>query len=297
MIPTSTDIHCAPLSLAQNSSLAGTATVVETWFLLEYNGSWTAKATDDNHLPEVVQGWLKGLLEQVPHSRVQFIKHPTAPTVGGLAFYTATGGKLYQQQVAQYADLLSLSWTELTAPAHVCEEQLYLVCTNGKRDWCCGKFGAAAFRHLDPLIRQHPAPIAEKAWMTTHLGGHRFAATLLFLPAGVSYGLVQPDELEPLLQSHRRGELVLERFRGRNAYPKPVQAAEALLYEKTGETRLDVFTFRQAQKQEPNTWQVQFYQPGNGLLHTVNVTEQTTPEPVLVSCTPPKWDVETVYLT
>lgn len=295
MLPNPSDRHCASLSLAQNAPLAGSATVVETWFLLEYTSSWTAKATDDNHLPETVQGWLKGLLEQVPHSRVQFIKHPTAPMAGGLAFYTATGGKLYQQQVAQYADLLPLSWAELTAPAHVCEEQLYLVCTNGKRDWCCGKFGAAAFRHLDPLIRQTSAPTPEKAWMTTHLGGHRFAATLLFLPAGVSYGLVQPDELETLVQSHRRGELMLERFRGRNAYAKPVQAAEAFLYEITGETRLNAFTFQQAQKQEPHIWQVQFHQPSNGLLHTVNVTEQTSPEPVLVSCAPPKWEVETVY--
>lgn len=290
------DAHCAPLALAQNSPLYGTATEVQTWFLLEYNGPWAAKATHDNRLPEAVQAWLNELEIQTPSGRVQFIKHPTLPTPGGFTFYTATEGQLFRVQVTDYSDLLSLHWDILTRPAYRTDEMLYLVCTNAKRDWCCGRFGAAAFRSLDPFIRQNPAPTQpEKVWMTTHLGGHRFAATMLVLPNGLSYGLVQPEEIPLLVQTQRQGDLMLSRYRGRNAYPKPVQAAEYFLYETVNTSRQDAFALLHVQPTSENQWQVRFQERATNTIYTVQVEIQSSPDKVLVSCTPPKLEAELLF--
>ena len=289
------DTPCAVLSWQQQTPVYGTATVAKTWFLLEYPGPWTAKAPDGNQLPAEVNAWLQNLTAQIPQSRLQFIKRPTASAVGGLVFYTATAGHLYRYQLSHYADLLSLDWATLTHPAQQSQEQLLLVCTNGKRDRCCGQFGAAAFRLLATYLQEHPAASPESVWMTTHLGGHRFAATLVFLPAGLSYGLVQPEEIKVLVQTHRRGELMLARYRGRNGYAKPIQAAEFFLYQATGATRQDVFTWVDAAATGPDTWQIQFHQPDNHTRHTVNVTVHTSATPVLVSCSPAKWEVDELY--
>ena len=259
---------------------------------MEYSGLWAAKATDDNALAPAVNGWLKKLTQQTPDSRLQFIKQPTRPTVNGFVWYTATGGALYRLEIKDYAALLTLDVAELTDPARQVDEQLILVCTNGKRDWCCGKFGAAAFRHLDTLIQEHPAPArSERLWMTTHLGGHRFAATLVFLPQGLAYGLVQPDELAGLLAAQRQGELVLPRFRGRNHYPKPVQVAEYFLCQTTNTARQDSYTWLETQEVAANHWSVRFL-GHDGAIHAVELCAAATPHPSLVSCSPAKWETD-----
>lgn len=292
MQPIAPDTHCAVESLAQNSPIYGTASFTSTWFLLEYNGPWAAKATDDNALPPAVNGWLKKLTQQTPDSRLQFIKHPTRSTVNGFVLYTVTGGALYRLEVADYADLLALEIADLTNLARRTDEQLLLVCTNGKRDWCCGKFGAAAFRHLDTLINEHPIPTrSERLWMTTHLGGHRFAATMVFLPQGLAYGLVQPDELAGLLTAQRQGELLLPRLRGRNHYPKPVQVAEYYLCQTTNLARQDAYTWVETQELEPHHWLVRF-RGYDGVMHEVELSAAAAPQPTLVSCFPAKWETE-----
>lgn len=286
-------LPCAPLSLLHDTPLYGTATAAATWFLLEYNAPWTAKATDDNQLPPPVNHWLQTLLTQSSHSRVQFIRQPVSPTPGQISFYTATAGHLYRHQVTDYADLLQMNIAALCDPAHRVDEQVYLVCTNGKRDYCCGKWGAAAYRLLAAYLHQQPAPaLSEQVWMSTHLGGHRFAPTLAVLPVGVMYGLVQPDEMAAWVQAQRQNELYLTRYRGRSHYPPSVQAAEYFLYQAVGESHWQAFQYWES---DAAAGSHQFYHPATGTFYTVNMAEHPPPEPTLVSCSPPKWANEPVY--
>ena len=64
---------------------------------------------------------------------------------------------------------------------YVSDARLYLVCTNGNRDKCCAKFG-------QPVYEQVARDVGESAWQTTHIGGHRFAATIMLLPTGDMFG-------------------------------------------------------------------------------------------------------------
>jgi hypothetical protein len=73
-----------------------------------------------------------------------------------------------------------------------------------------------------------------------HLGGHRFAATLLQLPEGLCYGRLEPHEAPELAEAIRSGRAYrLDRLRGRTALSEAAQAAEAIWRERTGRLELD----------------------------------------------------------
>jgi hypothetical protein len=107
------------------------------------------------------------------------------------------------------------------------DEPLVLVCTNGRRDACCAELGRPL---VAALAESHPGP----TWESTHLGGHRFAGMMLLLPMGLSYGRVAAAEGPEIVEAALRGELVLDRLRGRTAYDGAVQAAEIALLERLG---------------------------------------------------------------
>ncbi len=75
-------------------------------------------------------------------------------------------------------------------------------------------------------------------WQSSHHGGHRFAANVLALPAGVQLGRVRPRrrEVARLLRGHR---IPLDLYRGRTLYPPHVQAAEIEIRRRLGLDRVD----------------------------------------------------------
>ena len=63
---------------------------------------------------------------------------------------------------------------------------LYLVCSHGRHDPCCGERGR-------PMVASLAASRPERVWQASHLGGCRFAPTVLVLPLGIMYGRVPPS--------------------------------------------------------------------------------------------------------
>jgi hypothetical protein len=72
-----------------------------------------------------------------------------------------------------------------------------MVCTHGSRDACCGKFGYPLYRRLSELAAREGNGL--RVWRCSHLGGHRFAPTLLDLPSGRVFGRVAENDAEALL--------------------------------------------------------------------------------------------------
>jgi len=115
--------------------------------------------------------------------------------------------------------------------AHVRE---LLVCTHGNVDAACGKLGYALYRELERVPTQQPA----RAWRVSHVGGHRFAPTLLDLPTGRMWAHLDPLALARLLRQvgpvtdlhrHQRGWI------GADAWG---QMAERAVFERVGWTWL-----------------------------------------------------------
>ena len=106
------------------------------------------------------------------------------------------------------------------------------VCTDGKHDACCARLGRPLYDALRAAIEKTGA--AARVAECSHLGGHRFAANVLALPAGVLYGRVEAGEAERLLAFAQRGEVLTARFRGRLGQGELMQVAEAAVRERSG---------------------------------------------------------------
>jgi hypothetical protein len=113
---------------------------------------------------------------------------------------------------------------------------------------------------------------------TTHLGGHRFAATLLTLPAGICYGRVLPEEAAPLVAATREDKLHdLARVRGRVAYGSEAQAAEVLLRQSLGETRRGALALLGTDRASDGSFVVRFGERESGLEHEVLLAREAMP--------------------
>ena len=94
-------------------------------------------------------------------------------------------------------------------------------------------------------LAEHVAP--DLLWQSSHQGGHRFAANVLALPAGLSLGRVGPDTAASVAADVRAERIPLAHFRGRTVDPPEAQAAEAAVKERLGVAGLrDVYVLDHA---------------------------------------------------
>lgn len=117
------------------------------------------------------------------------------------------------------------------------------VCTHGKHDACCAKWGFGTYR----AIRDQAGGAAEvDVWEVTHLGGCRFAGGALVLPARRKYGRLVPDDAARLLAAERSGEPYLPAYRGANGLNASEQVTEITALEVAGaQTRITSITLLQ----------------------------------------------------
>lgn len=86
------------------------------------------------------------------------------------------------------------------------------VCIHGKRDACCAKFGYRLYRDLSHAA--HIAPRDLHVFGSSHLGGDRFAPTLIALPSGHMYGHLDSQDVNPLLDAIEAGLSYFPKYRG-----------------------------------------------------------------------------------
>ncbi|MBX3065765.1 MAG: hypothetical protein KF726_22495 [Anaerolineae bacterium] len=284
--PADPTFMCCEMSLAVGEPLYASATRVDVWFALEYARAPGAEALAEADIPQTVKDHLNAALKSIPRSRLQLIrpgKERTKPDPR-LHFFVAIGSPetptLYQFHLDSYDDVLSLDLTRIAAgdpryEAQRTDQPLYLICINGKRDRACARFGVPVYEaistHLATLDLQHTV------WTTSHLGGHRFAATGVFLPNGICYGRMTPADAARYVDDFRAGRLALEVYRGHCGYDEPVQAAEYFLRYELEMNLLSDLRLLSVEMYDPNSWYVQFEVRGQAQSIGVRVlAEQST---------------------
>ena len=281
-------VFCSDAARAEGAPLLGTATEARVWLLLEVRAPWQSRVIADNNLPGAAQSFLRAQESSVPGARVLFIKKEK-PAGDLLRFFVvdaaAAQPRLYEFHLHDYDELLDLDMAALLAGEgpdrvqHQRSEPLFLVCSNGKRDKCCAKYGLAAYRALS-------AAEPEAAWQSSHIGGHRYAPNVLFLPHSVNYGHLTPDEVVRAAAAFREGRLFdLKHFRGRTTYDPPLQAAAIYLRQALQLLALDKLAVAQAEEKGDGHWRVTFVLP-TGTHHAVTLRAGFGAEPQLVSCSP-----------
>jgi hypothetical protein len=217
------EITCSAYTRDVGERLFGSAKQVTVWFLLEFDGRWEPEAFRDSSLPAPIRSRLQAALDTIPQSQALLIRQQPHVVPDGTAFFVAlareSGPALYEFHLHSDED-----WQALDIPAVVAEdaayaahrraEPLFLVCTHGRRDKCCARHGLPVYERL----AQHTGGAV---WQTSHLGGHRFAANLVALPHGITYGRVTPDRAAAIVDAHRAAQIVPDHYRGRAVMGKP----------------------------------------------------------------------------
>ena len=135
------------------------------------------------------------------------------------------GSELRRLDLERHDDLVGLDLGTAGTPV---EHPLFLVCTHGKHDRCCAKFG----RPLYDTVREQVEP--GWAWQSSHVGGDRFAGNVVVLPDGVYYGRVDRSDSWPVIEAALEGRVHLPCYRGRSLHGFAAQAAELAVREATG---------------------------------------------------------------
>jgi len=219
---------CAETSAAHAEPLHATASRVDTWILIEYRGLWAHDAVDGSTLSPALKEHLVAERLRLPHARILFVRRSERRSHDGIvAFVARSAGErsLRRLDLERYDDLLGLDLGRAGEPV---DHPLFLVCTHGKHDRCCAKYGRPLFEAVREQVED------DWVWQSSHVGGDRFAGNLVTLPDGVYYGRVDPAETWPVLEAALAGRVHLPNYRGRSCHGFAAQAAELAVREATG---------------------------------------------------------------
>jgi hypothetical protein len=217
--------------VTRGEPLGASAVRYRRFLLLEAPGPWGSSALDEKQMDAGVARQLTRAAADAD-THVVLIRRPGRHPSDGSGTRRRTLAWAFADTSAERErvlwgawhdpeDLLSLDLTAaIPGEANAAGPQrVALVCTNGKRDMCCA-------------IRGRPVAAAIAAgatdwdtWECSHLGGHRFAATIMLLPTGDMFGWLDPESALDVLRQFDAGHLAPSHYRGRSGQSFPAQAA------------------------------------------------------------------------
>jgi hypothetical protein len=234
---------CTDLSRENDEPLGATASRIDNWFLIEYRGLWARDALTGSGLTDQVKDHLRDQVRSVPHGRLLFVRRPDRRGRPELVAFTATSRPgetaVTRTEFEAYDDLRGL---DLLAGAKA-RHPLFLVCTHGKHDPCCARYG----RPLYEALRDELEP--DWAWQVSHIGGDRFAGNLICLPEGLYYGRVDRETAGAVLDEHLARRISIANYRGRSIFTFPVQAAERRIREQKGLLGIDDLSLQRVERE------------------------------------------------
>lgn len=238
---------CADVCRAMSEPIFATAPAkARGWLLIQHPGPWPASGLPADlpaELPKVAA------LASAAKVRPQLIRRtadraPVWPI--GIYLGSSIGPEpwLEYREVGDRDELAGL--TDLLTPGALTavaagervgfgapvDHQVLLVCAHGSRDPCCAKAGRPM---VVALARHYP----DLVWETSHVGGDRFAANLVTLPAGSYHGGLEASRAPRVAAATLRGEVDLASYRGRAGRSPAAQAADWYARRQTGLVALD----------------------------------------------------------
>jgi hypothetical protein len=279
--------YCSQLSRDVEERAFATASVGEVWLLVEYTEPWGSRALEESRLSLEVKNYLNQLIRRIPRSRLLFIKQERRRENVFNFFIIRSRERNpfivrfqlddYEKLRSVYLDVAACAAGEQTAGGEIITEPLYLVCTHGKRDKCCAKFGY-------PLYKSMREERDGSVWQSSHVGGDRFAANLLCFPHGLFYAHMTEDAAREVVNRYEEGEVVLEKFRGRACYSYPVQAAEFFIRREAGLTGLNDLRGLSSVRVDDDRWRVRFRVLSSGEIHETVVVRRPSDFSNYITC-------------
>jgi hypothetical protein len=262
---------CSEATSAQGEPLAGSVDPVSALVAISWpKPLWDPdEAVRSRGLPpdlEGLQASEKRAGRKLSVRLFQGAARPPTDVVEILALSPRTGLSLFDERVPT-AELVSriVAFLKGERAGSSLRVPTVLVCTDGQHDRCCATHGRAVYEAArDEVVRRG---LDLRVVESSHLGGHRFAATSLFLPGGEMHGRLRPVDVPSLIEAWLGNRIWTPRFRGRLGTSEAAQVAEAHLRARyphleelemtTTELSGQVATVRAHLRDESRSWGVE----------------------------------------
>ena len=224
-----TTAHARTLcSDTDSEPLPGTAKPGLTYVLFEWPHKWSHDVLDGDTFGDELTEKLKAHMQRY-NATLLLIRHPTRE-----------GRQIEDHHVyLVFADQAATEVLHVDGPEAILDldlsgpgqnsaksrtKPLVLVCTHAKRDMCCAIKGRPI---VNELVEKYPFGHGNVGvWETSHIKGHRFAATMLLMPWAYSFGRMNLEATEAMLEAAMRGEYFVPGNRGRGTFSPVGQVAE-----------------------------------------------------------------------
>ncbi|MEM7349060.1 MAG: sucrase ferredoxin [Chloroflexota bacterium] len=248
---------CSVVSKENGESPIGSASTATDWVFIEVplpwpRDVWQAKAVDSN-LAEAVTAIRQAKGKSAKLLGIEPDKEYSQPDYTRVIHYRRPEKAFTQFKKAEYivpkdraGDLIQALFADQAALqpfAAYRQETDHLremfVCTHGSRDTCCGQQGFPLYeilRKMNPSRAKMPI----RAWRVSHIGGHKFSATLADFPYGHTWGHLEIPVLPALVEMGGDLETLSSFYRGWAGFTsKFAQIAERDIWLKEGWVWLD----------------------------------------------------------
>src|SRR3954463_14260709 len=228
-------VPCSDQSLSRADPMYGTASAGSSWVLLELAGAWGHSAFLQS--PTVIDPAVgRAVVRRFETAKMRIAairrpgRRPATPRWRWFVADSVPGSEaLYGGEVSDPRDYLDIALDG--SDGTLSTDPVVAICAHGKHDQCCAVRGRSACK---AIAERYP----EYTWECSHLGGDRFAATMLVLPEGLCYGRVDSTDSANLVRLYLEGRLDNRFLRGRTSLPHAVQAAQYFAREANGDDRI-----------------------------------------------------------
>lgn len=226
---------CSVGSRARDESMTATASPGRRWLLVEVAGAWGWNVWTESPVLPAEVGTALARRAQAAGMRIAAIRRPGR---------SRGHGRWRWAIVDTDEPTPRVHWGEVSAPEElltvpldgragaVTDAPLFVVCAHGRHDECCavrGRTVAASLAQAFP----------DETWECSHIGGDRFAATMVLFPHGLQYGRVDELDAVAIAEEFFAGRIAEAGFRGRTTWSHVEQAAVAAVVARTGNHRID----------------------------------------------------------
>ena len=256
---------CSLFSSENGETPFATATNCTQWLFIELKEPWEKDIEKSKHFPKEVSSVLKRVRGRGNQVRLQCILPDSEYSVDGytrvIYFSLDEGASIFQKKeyLLKPVRVASLVEALLVEPKGLkrfdAEQQAestnrdIFVCTHGKYDVCCGRFGYLAYQTL----RTNYGSSKEnnlRVWRVSHLGGHRFAPNILDMPEGNNWARMSQKDLGTIIIRDEPVSEIRHCYRGWVALASPEEQmleSEAFMREGWDWTRRRVFALPKGQ--------------------------------------------------
>lgn len=198
----------------------GTAPRESSYLLIRLAKPWPGKLKKLEEIKRFIKQLDRELDGRAPEPKV--IATPELESAALLIRWTPEGTLCQSLPLSSSAAVQAL-----LKPAQGERRQLYLVCTHGSRDRCCGTLGYPVYQALKEQS-------GRQVYQVSHLGGHRYAPLVLAMPEWRFFGHLNPETALDLDRCLSEGKPYLEGYRGQGRLSKYAQVVEGALWDEFG---------------------------------------------------------------